>query len=1164
MSLAQAQAKFDAKSEAAAGQYTGVQAPWATSADTWASGYSQLAQSERRPLRRHEYNPPWAHNPARNRAQRSVNHPWASDGGVDRCLPDRQGVEGSAPYIDGGGAEAGNNGVLITSNAADRSFLHRRMLDPENPPPELDPSFRSVPPWEQDVGEGKVQPPVDDDEKLAISLVSHADTRDRFDKRQGKDVSTLNRRRMVVNERMKTLDSEPDQPASTKPWEVTVSDDSEDEEGAPRQAINLVSWADKRNLRSRRGLSDPKLLESAVYGERTVRNLNRRFIDPEDLKLRKEQRHSRDISQAWGASLGQPAAKPITTKPNETTAPWEQDVSDDEVDLETGEPMQPVAIVSSANARDRYNRRSRQLDSTLNVRRRTAEMKDARHCAYLRQAWASSIGDERYGKPLYAPGTAGFEWYEAEESVLRPKGHRPSRVSFREDERSRCESEWQALATSLRSSSDSRTQSGGDASRTESQPGIRRGGRTRSSRSRAASTKVSSRSANDSAAAVRYRQFHGAAWPPSQPPESSTAAPRADLELAWVHGYSGSDRRNNVKFTASGEIVYFVAALAVVFDPQSNSQRYFTGGVDADGAQVGHDGEISALAISPDGRTIATGQVCTTQNKNPPICIWDSSTMQQNKFLLSDHEMKVSCLAFSPDGTLLLSVGGDKAKTIELVTWASGEKLAVARVSGEIHQVAFNNSPSPAPEKSSLRTHALEIMLVGHQQTKFFRHLGTSLESDAPEAYKPSITTFGVTFMHDGSSVVCQDDGQLAQFIYREDEETREPGEIPFCISRRTVHDGSVSAVTASPDRKGLVTAGTVDGTVRWWAQPGGVPTNATIDTLQLVKQVQLSKPPTPHSYGRSLSVDYRSGIVAVGTNRNDVVLLDPGMPSASDNVNVRVVSRGHISRVAGVIADPSTHTVITCGEDKTVRLWCLRRHIQLAEFSVKSPATAVCISPDGKTLCIGLADGRLDVLDIDSAAVISSKPCRKKAITTVSFSPDGRYCALAGRDNVVDIRDTRTWRSVATSKPPLSSYVISLDWSADGEWLQASTGTHELVYLSSAASVQNDARDFRDTAWHTWTSPYGWPVVGIWPKYASPNSIKAVSRANSQQFVVAGGSDGLIKLFRCPCSAPNAEHVLKHGHSSHVSGVVFSADDRFLISCGSRDRAILVWQVRL
>ena len=109
MSLAQAQAKFDAKNEAAAGQYTGVQAPWATSADTWASGYSQLAQSERRPLRKHEYNPPWAHNSARNRAQRSVNHPWASDGGVDRRLPDRQGVEGSASYIDGGGSGRRSN-----------------------------------------------------------------------------------------------------------------------------------------------------------------------------------------------------------------------------------------------------------------------------------------------------------------------------------------------------------------------------------------------------------------------------------------------------------------------------------------------------------------------------------------------------------------------------------------------------------------------------------------------------------------------------------------------------------------------------------------------------------------------------------------------------------------------------------------------------------------------------------------------------------------------------------------------------------------------------------------------------------------------------------------------------------------------------------------------
>ena len=47
-------------------------------------------------------------------------------------------------------------------------------------------------------------------------------------------------------------------------------------------------------------------------------------------------------------------------------------------------------------------------------------MKAAQHRVSIDQAWAVSIGDDRHGKPLYEPNTAGYEWYEAEEAALGP------------------------------------------------------------------------------------------------------------------------------------------------------------------------------------------------------------------------------------------------------------------------------------------------------------------------------------------------------------------------------------------------------------------------------------------------------------------------------------------------------------------------------------------------------------------------------------------------------------------------------------------------------------------------------------------------------------------------------------------------------------------------
>ena len=58
------------------------------------------------------------------------------------------------------------------------------------------------------------------------------------------------------------------------------------------------------------------------------------------------------------------------------------------------------------------------------------------------------------------------------------------------------------------------------------------------------------------------------------------SAPAANLELEWVHGYRAFDCRNNLRYTANGEIVYNTAALGVVYDPKSHRQFFYHGHTD--------------------------------------------------------------------------------------------------------------------------------------------------------------------------------------------------------------------------------------------------------------------------------------------------------------------------------------------------------------------------------------------------------------------------------------------------------------------------------------------------------------------------------------------------------------------------------------------------------
>ena len=82
------------------------------------------------------------------------------------------------------------------------------------------------------------------------------------------------------------------------------------------------------------------------------------FIESDQVRQRKTDRHARDLSQAWSAAHGDPNAKPVGNPGFKTgkrgdmaKTPWDVDASDGEGDSDGEEG--PVALVSWANERVR-------------------------------------------------------------------------------------------------------------------------------------------------------------------------------------------------------------------------------------------------------------------------------------------------------------------------------------------------------------------------------------------------------------------------------------------------------------------------------------------------------------------------------------------------------------------------------------------------------------------------------------------------------------------------------------------------------------------------------------------------------------------------------------------------------------------------------------------
>ncbi|CAM9091506.1 unnamed protein product [Hapterophycus canaliculatus] len=139
------------------------------------------------------------------------------------------------------------------------------------------------------------------------------------------------------------------------------------------------------------------------------------------------------------------------------------------------------------------------------------------------------------------------------------------------------------------------------------------------------------------------------------------------LELEHIIGYTGRFNQTVLAHPGgNGVMIKSVGALLVIGSIADPHQQYLL---------RGHDMEISALAVSPSGSLIATGQRGSTRVKGypAPVFLWDYAT-RTSLFVFQGLTEDVRHLSFSPDQKFLLGCGGDRlvyvwdTSTGELVT----------------------------------------------------------------------------------------------------------------------------------------------------------------------------------------------------------------------------------------------------------------------------------------------------------------------------------------------------------------------------------------------------------------------------------------------------------------------------------------------------------------
>lgn len=692
---------------------------------------------------------------------------------------------------------------------------------------------------------------------------------------------------------------------------------------------------------------------------------------------------------------------------------------------------------------------------------------------------------------------------------------------------------------------------------------------------------------------IIYPQCRKPVYPPSdwdpEFAERSARAPDADLDLRFVYGYNGlHNTTQNLFYNALGDAVYYTAGVGVVYSrPPAHSQRFFRGHSDdikclalLEGAAVTFRGEAY-----PARTLAATGQVCTP-TEDPFVSVWDTRCasgdpkQELTRLHVGRHARGIIAVGFSADGTKLACVGSDNQHTVFVFDWRSGKLEGEGKgFTGEPPQV-FGLVWNPFGGSAAPGTGAVcpeEFVTFGKKHCKTWSRLDSG-------QWKANLMQFG---KHEIQNVVSacylppsEAAGGVAQvvtgvasgelFLWRHNVAIRairahKPGPLVTQPDGTRTHGGARGLKLRADGR--VLASGGADGTLRFWDVSGG--------DLKMGKQAQdpvkleISYTGDTVPAVRALDLDPDGARIVVGTNRCDI------MEVSTDSGEQETYVTGHTADLYCVAWHPKrAHVFASSSESSRVFLWDASDRSMLrtcrvgfggrqCAFSAEAfPLEGDGPGNDSHHLAVGGRQGRLKVLDeLTLRPVWEAHDCTQ-AISDLKYSPNNRYLAVASHDAYIDVYNASRGYEHVSRCTGHSATVKHLDWRLDSKLLQANCAAYEVLYWDPKTGRQITANQ-RNAGWHTWTCALGFPVMGIWPDDSDGTDVNSVARSHCGRYVATADDSGYLTLLNFPCVVEDAPGRVNGGHSSHVMCVRWSADDRFVMTAGGRDRALFMWRKR-
>lgn len=625
-------------------------------------------------------------------------------------------------------------------------------------------------------------------------------------------------------------------------------------------------------------------------------------------------------------------------------------------------------------------------------------------------------------------------------------------------------------------------------------------------------------------------------YAPTENLSDSLSAPDATLKLEWVYGYRGKDCRSNIYLLSTGEIVYFIAAVAVLLNQEEHSQRFY----------LGHTDDIKCLSVHPNGIYCATGQTAGHCKKDarPHVRIWDAINLTTLRVINSDFQSSICCLSFSKaDANILAVVDDGSEKCLSLWQWETSTKLASTKCySDPVLNCQFHPSEKNllySSGKQHLCYWTFDGTLLHKKMAVFDASTSSTIvhNSDGGKNKKLEKPKFVLCLSFDwrGDLITGDSDGNLIVWSYKEPK-----------IQRVWKNISQSGIFTIDVNENGLIFAG-----------KGNQITEMDTDYQLTGRNIQL----TENCGGCRCILYLNKNMVIVGTMKNSLYQANLG-----DFNFVKCLVGSHSDEIWGLSQGNNPSNFLTCANDGILSLWDSMSFGQVWSVDLQDKLHCVESHPSLNLVAVGFTVPKWIVFDLIERKTVFVQTEGSEQIEVLKYSPNGCYLAAGSRDNSIyvyrvsdnGLKYTRIGKCSAHS-----SFVTHLDWSNNSEYIMSNSGDYEILFWRAETCRQVlDVKVIRDIVWMNRSCVLSMETLGIWENGLDGTDINACYGSTETGLLVSVDDFGKVNLFKYPCASFKADRKVYGGHSSHVTNCKIINNQTRLITTGGNDMGVFQWEV--